>query len=101
MALKCSWKKSTETKNLEEYMKKQKNIKVFTQGELDEIIKKRVKREANKNSRVEAENRVLKDQVFKLEQELEKYKFINLSKDIFSYKNLTKELYLCPFRVKR
>jgi len=52
-------------------MKKLNKKKVFTQEELDEIIKKRLQREANKRFRVETENCVLKNKIDTIERELD------------------------------
>lgn len=80
-------------------MKKLNKKKVFTQEELDEIIKKRLQREANKRFRVETENCVLKNKIDTIERELDKYKFIIFYEDIVSYKNTDDKI--CPFRIKR
>lgn len=80
-------------------MKKLNKKKVFTQEELDEIIKKRLQREANKRFRVETENCVLKNKIVTIERELDKYKFIIFYEDIVSYKSIDDKI--CPFRIKR
>lgn len=80
-------------------MKKLNKKKVFTQEELDEILKKRLQREANKRFRVETENCVLKNKIVTIERELDKYKFIIFYEDIVSYKSIDDKIY--PFRIKR
>lgn len=80
-------------------MKKLNKKKVFTQEELDEILKKRLQREANKRFRVETENCVLKNKIVTIERELDKYKFIIFYEDIVSYKSIDDKIY--SFRIKR